>query len=123
MTVRHANAVLGYIRGLAATETAGRLTDRELLERFITHGDEAVFAALVQRHGPMVFRLCLRILGNEQDAEDAFQAVFLVLNRKAASLRRQESVGSWLYGVAHRLAQKAKTAAARRNTYERRVAE
>jgi RNA polymerase sigma factor (sigma-70 family) len=98
------------------------LSDRELVARFSAHRDEAAFEALVQRHGPMVLCVCRRVLGNEHDAEDAFQATFLVLSRKTASLRRQESVGSWLFGVAHRLALKANAAAARRRTHESRAA-
>jgi RNA polymerase sigma factor (sigma-70 family) len=124
MTMRgnRANAVLRYIGKLAATEEILNLADRELLKRFITRRDEAAFGVLVRRHGPMVLRLSLRILQNEQDAEDAFQATFLVLSRKAASLRRQESLGGWLYRVAYRLAQKARIAAARRRKHEGRVA-
>src|SRR5215471_1201327 len=99
MTIQtnRADAVLRYIRRLAAAGCPLELPDRELLGRFVSWRDEAAFAALVRRHGPMVLRLCLRILHNEHDAEDAFQATFLVLSQKAASLLPQASLGGWLY--------------------------
>ncbi len=112
------NPVLRYIRKVAAAEHAPDLPDRELLRRFVSRGDGAAFAALVRRHGPMVLRLCRRVLRHEQDAEDAFQAAFLVLSRQAASLCPRESLSGWLYAVAYRVAQKAKVAAARRRRYE-----
>ena len=92
--------VLRFIRKLSAANRVAGLPDRELLERFLTKQDEAAFAALVRRHGAMVFGLCRRVLHNEHDAEDAYQATFLVFSRKAASLRKQESVGGWLHSVA-----------------------
>lgn len=94
------------------------VTDGELLERYRAGRDEAAFEALVRRHGPMVLGVCRRILGNHADAEDAFQATFLVLVRKAASIRRQGMVGNWLYGVAHHTALKAKTMQSRRRAKE-----
>src|SRR5215470_16141337 len=81
--------------------------------------DEASFEALLRRHGPMVLGVCRRILGNEADAEDAFQATFLVLVRKAGSLRARGLVGSWLYGVAHNTALKAKAMNRKRREKER----
>jgi RNA polymerase sigma factor (sigma-70 family) len=87
--------------------------DAELVARWVLRRDEDAFAALVSRHGPMVLGVCRRVLGNVQDAEDAFQAAFLVLARKAASLRHPEAVGGWLHGVAVRLARKARPAADR----------
>jgi RNA polymerase sigma factor (sigma-70 family) len=89
-------------------------TDGELVERFARGGDEAAFAALVGRHGGMVLGLCRRVLRDSHDAEDAFQATFLVLARKAGSLRGREAVGCWLYGVARRVAAKARALAIRR---------
>src|SRR5205085_10735985 len=74
-------------------------TDRELLDDFAAGGSEAAFAALVSRHGPMVLRAARRVLRHEQDAEDAFQATFLVLARSAGSIRKGEAVASWLHGV------------------------
>jgi RNA polymerase sigma factor (sigma-70 family) len=108
-------------RSLLRQEEAGR-TDGELLERFISRRDEAAFDALLRRHGPMVFGVCRRLLRNEADAEDAFQATFLVLVRKAASIRPQMMVGNWLYGVAHSTALKARAMRIKRLTKEREAA-
>jgi hypothetical protein len=92
--------VLRHIRSLAAAQQTRKLPDRELLERFVTDHDEAAFAAIVQRHGPLVVGVCRRILRTKHHAEDACQATFLVLARKAAAIRKRESLASWLYGVA-----------------------
>jgi RNA polymerase sigma factor (sigma-70 family) len=99
----------------------GGLSDGQLLGRFLAGRDEAAFAALVRRHGPMVLGLCRRVLRHEADAEDAFQATFLVLARKAAALGRREAVGSWLYTVAFRAALEARAALGRRRARERQV--
>ena len=96
-------------------------SDRCLLARFASRRDEAAFAALVSRHGPMVLGVCRRVLGDNPATEDAFQATFLTLARRSASIRR-ESVGGWLYGVAHRLALKARADEARRHRHERQAA-
>ena len=95
------------------------LTDGQLLERCVGARDEAAFEALVRRHGPMVLGVCRRILAHQQDAEDAFQATFLVLVRKAASVRPGKALGNWLYGVAYRAALKTREAAARRGAREK----
>jgi RNA polymerase sigma factor (sigma-70 family) len=108
-------------RAMLSREAAAR-TDAELLDAFIQTRDDAAFAALVRRHGPMVLGVCRRILGRPHDAEDAFQATYLVLARKAASVRPREMVANWLHGVARRVALRARTLAAKRHTRERQVA-
>lgn len=102
------NSLLEYLREvLGETDTDG-LTDRELLERFAVRHDEAAFRVLVRRHGPTVLRVCQGQLERPEDAEDVFQAAFLVLARKAGSLHWRASIGAWLFEVAHRLAQEAR---------------
>src|SRR5262245_27954517 len=96
-----------------------RLTDAQLLTRFADGREEGAFAALVQRHGPMVLGVCRRVLSDTQDAEDAFQATFLVLARRAGNIRDKEAVASWLYGVAVRLAAKLRCQAGQRRAKER----
>jgi RNA polymerase sigma factor (sigma-70 family) len=111
--------VLRFVRRLVPAGPGGDPTDRQLLQRVAGHREEAAFAALVQRHGPMVLGVCRRILHDPHDADDAFQATFLVLARKAGSLARPEKLANWLYGVACRTAARAKADAARRRTHER----
>jgi RNA polymerase sigma factor (sigma-70 family) len=123
MASKQAALLLRHIRGLVGQRNTEQWTDRELLQRFTKKREEAAFAQLVQRHGPMVLRVCQRVLHQAQDAEDVFQATFLVLTRKAAVLPWQESVASWLYQVAYHLALKAKRATARRYAHESRVQE
>src|SRR5262249_22194356 len=105
-------------RRLAAEDDAHRPADWELLQRFASRHEEAAFEELLERHGPMVLGVCRRVLRHSHDAEDAFQATFLALARKAGSIRKRASVGCWLYGVAYRTALKARAAAARRSTLE-----
>jgi RNA polymerase sigma factor (sigma-70 family) len=99
------------------------VTDGQLLARFVAAHDEAAFAALLRRHGPMVLGVCRRLLRHTQDAEDAFQATFLVLARRAGSVVKRDSVSSWLYAVAYRTACNARAGRARRRARERQVEE
>ena len=95
------------VRRLFCLGTVGGLSDGELLDRFVSRHDEnseAAFEELMHRHGPIVLRLCRSVLGDPHDAEDAFQATFLVLARRAVSIRRKDSVASWLFGVSRRVA-------------------
>jgi RNA polymerase sigma factor (sigma-70 family) len=96
------DGVMQHVRKLVTAKRAGVPTDGELLERFVCRRDEDAFTTLVQRHGAMVLGVCRRLLKDGHDAEDACQAAFLVLARRAGSIRKRESVGSWLYGVAYR---------------------
>src|SRR5215813_1402287 len=98
---------------------AGELTDGELLTHFTRDRDETSFRLLMQRHGPMVLGVCRRVLHNPHDAEDAFQATWLVLARKAASIARPDLLGNWLYGAAYRAALEARSATRRKR--ERQV--
>jgi RNA polymerase sigma factor (sigma-70 family) len=109
------------LRQVAFRANGGDWSDGQLLERFLSQREEAAFEALVCRHGPMVLGVCRRVLRDGHDAEDAFQATFLVLVRKAASIMPRELVGNWLYGVAYRTALKARCMTARRRARERQV--
>jgi RNA polymerase sigma factor (sigma-70 family) len=113
------NPIRRFIRRLTASRAVGPDPDRQLLERFVRDADQAAFEALVQRHGPLVLSVCTRVLGGVHDAEDAFQATFLVLVRKAGSIRAPESLGPWLYGVAYRTALKAKAQVLKRRRLEK----
>jgi RNA polymerase sigma factor (sigma-70 family) len=117
------NEVVQLLRRAVSEQAGAGLTDRQLLGCFIEHRDEAAVATLVRRHGPMVWGVCRRVLGDHHDAEDAFQATFLVLVRRAASVRPRDMVGNFLYGVAHQTALKARALRARRRARERQVAE
>jgi RNA polymerase sigma factor (sigma-70 family) len=112
-------SILGAVKGirrLVESQQADELSDRELLERFVAWKDEVAFAQLVRRHGPMVLGVCYRILRNRHDAEDAFQAAFLVLARKASAIRGRNSAGSWLFQVTSHLALKMKAKVDRQRT-------
>jgi RNA polymerase sigma factor (sigma-70 family) len=115
--------VLRHLGDIRATRAVAEASDAELLGRFADRHEEAAFAGLLRRHGPMVWAVSRRVLPDVQDAEDVFQAAFLLLARKAASIRKRESVGSWLHGVAHRLALKARARGARRQAHEKRAAD
>jgi RNA polymerase sigma factor (sigma-70 family) len=121
MATSQTTKAVQHLRRAALLQDGAGLTDGELLGCFVEHRDDAAFAALVRRHGPMVWNVCRRVLGNHQDAEDAFQAAFLVLVRKAASVVPREMVANWLYGVAHQTALKARATAAKRRVRERQV--
>jgi RNA polymerase sigma factor (sigma-70 family) len=115
------DTVLQHLRKLFGTGNVADVTDAHLLQRFAAERDEAAFAALVQRHGRLVWSVCQQVLHHEHDAEDAFQATFLVLARRAASIHRGEAVASWLYRVAYRIALKAGAARAKRQALERQA--
>src|SRR5262249_7947375 len=106
--------LLRHIRSLLEARGSEAAPDAALLERFARQGDEAALDALLRRHAGLVWGVCRRILGHEQDAEDVFQATFLVLARKAGSVRKRQAVGSFLYGVAYRLALRARAGPGRR---------
>src|SRR5262245_47200891 len=118
MTTTPMNRVIQH---LLADSGRDGMTDGELLNRFLGHRDDVAFAALVRRHGPMVWGVCRRLLRSHHDAEDAFQATFLVLVRKAATLPDRETVGNWLYGVAHQTAVRMRVLVARRGVREKQV--
>jgi RNA polymerase sigma factor (sigma-70 family) len=115
--------VLRHLRRVALLQAGDGASDGALLESFVSRREEAAFEVLLRRHGAMVLGVCRRVLGDAHDAEDAFQATFLVLARKAASVRPREMVGHWLYGVAYRTALKARTMNAKRRAKERRAGE
>src|SRR5712691_7558840 len=115
-------SVIDHLRRAVLPRDGAGLGDGELLGSFIERRDEAALAALVKRHGPMVWGVCRRLLSHH-DAEDAFQATFIVLVRKAASIVPREMVGNWLYGVAHQTALQAKRTATRRRAREVQVTE
>ena len=107
-----------HIRRMLGAPDGGDLSDRQLLERFAASRDEDAFGTLVERHGPVVFGVCRRILANPADVDDAFQATFLVLARKARLIQWHDSIGNWLYGVAYRTANKLKSKDALRRRHE-----
>jgi RNA polymerase sigma factor (sigma-70 family) len=120
MATTQTGTVLEYVRRLASDRLC-RGSDAELLGAFVLENDQSAFTTLVKRHGGLVLAVCRRVLQNLHDAEDAFQATFILLARDAGSVRKRESLPSWLHGVAYRMAKNAKRAAARRSRREREV--
>jgi RNA polymerase sigma factor (sigma-70 family) len=123
MATAHLSGVIQHLRRAMLLRDGAGPTDRQLLQDYISRRDETAVAELVQRHGPMVWGVCRRVLSNYHDAEDAFQATFLVLVRKAASIASPELLANWLYGVAHQTAIKARATALKRRVRERRLTE
>jgi RNA polymerase sigma factor (sigma-70 family) len=113
--------VLRYICRLAGSERGNEPSDGDLLQQFVAERDEGVFARILERHGPLVFGVCRQVLGNPHDAEDAFQATFLVLARKAAFIRKQEALAAWLHRVALNIARTARSSTAQRRVHERQA--
>jgi RNA polymerase sigma factor (sigma-70 family) len=120
MQTAQLGTVLRHIRKLAVAPGTSELSDPQLLERFAAHQAKDAFAALMQRHGQLVWSVCRHVLRHDHDAEDAFQATFLVLARDAAAIRKQEALASWLHGTAYRIARQARRDAAIRRTHESR---
>jgi RNA polymerase sigma factor (sigma-70 family) len=121
MATIQANTILRQVRRWAARQGSSGAADAELVRRFVVQRDEAAFEILVHRHGPMVLRVCRGVLRDRHDADDAFQATFVLLARKAGTLRRSDVVGGWLHGVARRVALKARVESARRRAREKQV--
>jgi RNA polymerase sigma factor (sigma-70 family) len=113
--------VIEHLRGTVGPSGDAGSTDGEILQRFLDQHDDIAFAVLVHRHAPMVWGVCRRLLGHVQDAEDAFQATFLILVRKAASVVPRQAVGGWLHGVAYNTALKARAAIGKRRRKERQM--
>jgi RNA polymerase sigma factor (sigma-70 family) len=120
MAAAQLGTVLRHVRKLVVSENAREQSDAQLLQCFAAGGEEDAFAALVERHGPLVWGICRRVLRHHHDAEDAFQATFLVLARNATAIRKAEALASWLHGAAYRIALRARRDAAIRRAHERR---
>src|SRR5260370_16170194 len=118
MGLADGDTVIGHLRRTLCADVLDRAPDEELLNQFVAQRDEAAFAALVRRHGRMVWGVCKRVLVQRQDAEDAFQATFLVLACKAALIGRRKLLANWLFGVARRAALNMRAVRARRTRHE-----
>src|SRR5262249_8224032 len=114
-------SVLRFLRHAAGANAVGDQSDAALMREFVSQGSEDAFAAILNRHGALVFAVCLRTLRDNTDAEDAFQATFLVLARKAGSIRKQKTLPAWLHRVALNICRTIKLAAARRQAHERQA--
>jgi len=119
MATNQLSRVIQALRSASGAHDQPTLSDGLLLESYVRSREEAAFAGLVHRHGPMVWGVCRRMLHCHQDAEDAFQATFLVLVRKASSIVPRDMVANWLYGVAQQTALKARATAAKRRGREK----
>jgi RNA polymerase sigma factor (sigma-70 family) len=122
MAAGRVGTVLRQLKAAAVVPGGYGITDAQLLDKYLTHHSEVAFEAILRRHGPMVLGVCRRVLENHADAEDAFQATFLVLVRKASSIAPRGMVGNWLYGVAYRTSMKARAMNATRRMKERSAA-
>ena len=120
MKTSSARMIIGYIRQTVRPSVAD-LTDGQLLRQYLERRDEDAFAVLVRRHGPMVLAVCRRLLGHAQDAEDAFQATFVILARKGHRITVQQTISGWLHGVAYRVAQDVRRRTIRRKAKEQQV--
>jgi RNA polymerase sigma factor (sigma-70 family) len=123
MAEPYPNPLLHHLRHLIGSVPEAAMTDSQLLDRFVAHRDETAIEVIVRRHGPLVFGVCRRVLHSVHAAEDAFQATFLILARKAPSLVHRERLGSWLYKIAYRLALRARGNEIRRQQCEARAAQ
>jgi RNA polymerase sigma factor (sigma-70 family) len=121
MATNPVNEVIDHLRRTVLLREGEARTDRQLLKCFVSSRESAALEVLVRRHGPMVWGVCRRVLHNHHDAEDAFQATFLVLVRKAASIGSPKLLANWLYGVAYQTARKVRQTAARRRAREKQV--
>src|SRR5580704_12534080 len=123
MAAEPVSKLLEHVHRMAQGQECAQVPDGSLLDQFVTQRDESAFSALVQRHGQMVWGVCHRLLHSHHDTEDAFQATFLVLALKAASIVPRGMVANWLHGVAYRTALKARAISARRRRTEVQVQE
>jgi RNA polymerase sigma factor (sigma-70 family) len=121
MSTDQLSGFLDWLKRTLATEGLAAIPDHQLLERFLSTHDEMAFRAIISRHGPMVYRVCRRVLADEQETEDAFQAAFVILIRKAGSIRKRMSLASWLHGVAYQVALRVRTSSRRRRVREIQV--